>query len=1792
MTPEERQAENRRKLREASGGARPARPAPASPFAGITGYGLDAPQAQPWQTPAPAGDPLASLPAPPPRRRLDLMPNDPMAEAPAPFPVVDDAYQRQAQDNIARQSAQRAADDYSPLTPEWGWLDLGAAFASSHGQRIGDEFSANVMGDAGARNRLDVRNRREDRAREQIGVDVLDDTPFLRTIGEAMSAHEAQAGPRSPLDRIGEAGSLIWRGGSDFGRESAYNYALADARAERARIDERFSDYAEADTQARRSAADEAMVTTSGGLEFIPGVGLIDVGASIARAPLRAGFRAAGAETPELLRAPAVEALGAPGALTREARDVRNVALAGGAGGIATDAIDGNMGDDPLASVIGAGAAAALARNLTPGLAARAAASADDPLEGVTAHYRPSDQTEVFIEPDGRVVARYQGGYEASAGAPEEVAAALADGSGREALRMWRGVESALAEDIATNARPQYRWEPGNERLADFYRNAMRSRTPEGYVFAEAPDGTMTLTRADASPSTGDLQPEAVLANRGGDDPLDFPDFGTPSPNAGARAAEQAPDAGRGAGETASMAPDGGAGAGGRALSAEARGPLVRELREHDFPVPDGEISLPTQRVPISDIRTMAPRGDGLDADTLRDYGARETAAPPLLVRRDRNGWHLIDGNHRLEIARRRGQTEIEVQDASSLFAQPPATGDVDPLAGVALPGARDRQPPDIQARGGRGIPGYETRTHSGAGGSIEYEIRPDGWHITRINLEDGAMADGRGAALFDELNAAAQARGQSVMMGQRHARGSAPLDNVNGPSGDRPNMRRTGDEPSAYKAAAWGRILSAMEDIARENGGRLPTLYRDEVAARTGYAPGYIQEAVTDMRQGRYGEAMRSRAGAINEAPPGPTNVNQAAIDRMVGEGLKPPEIFERLNVIREELGLEPTTLASVRVQVSRAQARRRAAQAAQPDPLRTDLTQTVYHATTDQVEGPLRGDGSLGPGAYAMRDPEDAADWFLRDDEGNFLPGASIVPERVPSLDRYVPLSRLENDLFEAVQRRGWDMDDPRVTSELQPALIERYRKQGFVGIHDPDYAGGTGQIVTWDASNRRAPWARMSERNKGSSDPLAALPFAIAGGGATALALSPEAEASDGGDGSSDWAVPALGGVATAAAIYALTRGRGRPARVTREAEIADELGEAIGPRPRVSNSEDVGQGWRMLTFPDDSVGLENARGEFVTFKSRDDAMRYLAGETGAADQEIARLSARVNDAGSPFDDWIGADGAVMDAGPSRREMLPDLIRRQRTIDGSIDPERLTPNTATMDEIIEVGRDPEMSRALPQVFDDMLGHFAVGKGAENAPLLNIALPVGAGLGALALADNADAQGSEINPGDLTGAEVLPDTRETTEMEDGTLRHSVVVLLPDGREVRRVMDQDPRTMAFSAPRFYAIELEPQSSPRTTTPYLEPGGSLNPDRIDQSAGAPRETTRRYPPPEPERDGGEEMLRIPLSVLAGLGARRLVGRGGGRLTQDVATGLGAVAGDYAMGGDPLEGLAVGGAAALGARGIDEFGPDFLRQTDDAILGRNRDFRARRDLFAYDLSNEAPRVRGTSVEADPLDHYRYVIADDGRLVAIDEGLEQGLSRDLAPVAPSPRQQFLDQTPTEQLRWMNEVEPPARAVEDSRADWNEVTRVAPWESVDADPARVARGRELQAGSRAGALAPPSAPMLPPPSASPIDGLPPMNRARKRPIAEDTPANVVRRARTRPGRETFGGFIDEAARQGITIARGRNQTETARNIIKAARENPSLNALAQKWGLGVLLSLGAVGAEVANDPLFAVN
>lgn len=93
---------------------------------------------------------------------------------------------------------------------------------------------------------------------------------------------------------------------------------------------------------------------------------------------------------------------------------------------------------------------------------------------------------------------------------------------------------------------------------------------------------------------------------------------------------------------------------------------LRRELRDHEFDVPATMPPLPEIEVPVGSLRQG--QIGALDRADARRYASMSTEAPPILVRRDRNGWHIIDGNRRAAAAQMRGDGTVRAIDASDLF--------------------------------------------------------------------------------------------------------------------------------------------------------------------------------------------------------------------------------------------------------------------------------------------------------------------------------------------------------------------------------------------------------------------------------------------------------------------------------------------------------------------------------------------------------------------------------------------------------------------------------------------------------------------------------------------------------------------------------------------------------------------------------------------------------------------------------------------------------------------------------------------------------------------------------------------------------------------------------------------------------------------------------------------------------------------------------------------------------------------------------------------------------------------
>jgi len=126
----------------------------------------------------------------------------------------------------------------------------------------------------------------------------------------------------------------------------------------------------------------------------------------------------------------------------------------------------------------------------------------------------------------------------------------------------------------------------------------------------------------------------------------------------------------------------------------------------------------------------------------------------------------------------------------------------------------------------------------------------------------------------------------------------------------------------------------------------------------------------------------------------------------------------------------------------------------------------------------------------------------------------------------------------------------------------------------------------------------------------------------------------------------------------------------------------------------------------------------------FKHRLAMTSDLEGKTAPVDR--FRIAGERVEANMPHNEINDLDRWRGDRG----EMLDDLIRRERTIDGSYGGAPVE-RPMTMGSIIDMGTDPKLSPHYDEFAQGYLGHFGVGGSAQHAPLLGAVLTAGAGGG-----------------------------------------------------------------------------------------------------------------------------------------------------------------------------------------------------------------------------------------------------------------------------------------------------------------------------------------------------------------------------------------------------------------------------------------------------------------------------
>lgn len=1107
---------------------------------------------------------------------------------------------------------------------------------------------------------------------------------------------------------------------------------------------------------------------------------------------------------------------------------------------------------------------------------------------------------------------------------------------------------------------------------------------------------------------------------------------------------------------------------------------------------------------------------------------------------------------------------------------------------------------------------GAGLRRIEGPEGFIEYEVRPDGWHIRGVNVAEG----GDGQALVTRFLQAADAEGAQVLAGQRHAPGSRRLgemgsaptsewDGVFAPPRKPPSRRRGGQGGNAD--------VPVDENANRLAGNDTPTEtvhYWNRSRARNEIING-LREQLGVNEQGGAGRGRRSQGSAEHVAailrgeqplPDGSfVNPPHPEVTRSTVLGVwKRARDSDMADVARAAPETDEAAAARLGIPVERYRAisaQRRGAEApleeprATPEPRRTDLPTTGYHATVARVDGPLiEGEGGLGRGAYHSTDP-DIADWLITDDAGNYVEGANIVPERLPALSRYARFDDVQSRVARLAERRGVNPDDANAMLAIQDEVREALQREGYVGIRNDEYAGGAGELVTWDASNRRAPWARMSERNRDSSDPFAGVALTLgAGAGGAALFASDSAEAGDGGEsGGMDW-LPAAGGAGTLAALgalYALRRPRGTP-RLGRGADTAAQLAreerighEALPHLTHLDEAERV-EALNILRSVDEE-GFDEAlailRGEGEARSARIDS------PTSQADYEASIYQGAEDLGVDEFEAIAGPRNIDLDA-PNARELFADEWLRNFPYEGAVNDHRAAASQAS-DAIW--GLSPE---ARAQVADRLGVSPSQAAEAFTAPiprgerLNSVAAPLAVG------ALGAGSAAALFGGGEAEAASGRDDGEPLTAME-AIERYGLASDYFNSDEWLTVpTDSVPsasggRVVATDG-EYFIVEMSGRLFKFHRFRDFDP--SINAATVsDQLVGevVPANRAHRFEPNTPPQDwldsvsDGQSTLddvsaleRLGMSGVALLGSRTLLGRAPPVL-RDIGAGLAAGSVDYALGGDADEAAVVGGLSALASRGgqsidnaVADASANWARRLDPA-------WRAERDAFARTLSDEAPRVRGMRLQEDPFDHGVYGEVEGVRgLVPAEEMLEQGFARDFAPVELSPRQQFLQAPPVEQQVWLDS------AARRAPSDW----------LVPDD-----RGR-LAVSSREAVTPPPAAPEAP---RDPFQGPRDYRVTPEDMIADPEGRGALLFNRAKGPSRAANELAAIADEFGVEVVRGPrggvNGKRTGANLLRAINEtggesSPIMRVLRERGLLAAVLAAGAVASEAAQDPFAA--
>lgn len=1498
------------------------------------------------------------------------------------------------QASLARLRGEVAEDEYSPLGPDWGWIDPLAGLAIAGGKAGVDSLMSPF--DEGARER--TQNRREYLADAGIGAldfnlgnsgdqdwgaksDFWADREGAENIGDwilGRPGHERRLDRQQllgdvdaqsqgipvlpditvegtdvgPLRSVGAAASDLWRGPSEAARASRRDavtgFAMEDALRE-AGDEEGAAAY---ERQARHAAAADVAITGSGALELAPGIGLVDAALGAGRFGARQVLRATGgreAQIPHYL-APrdwspteafagrADEPLHDPGLLTRQSESWRLPTAVTAVGAVAADqAMDGDFGD--LNQLGGGAALTAGALRVAPQVLRGGAelvgrALGRDPLGDIAPRAEAGAARK--LEGGARV---YEDGYARTTVDPNgrvshtyQGGYESGGGSAGEAVSSMRSALRALEQDIEETGRPSYSWTPG---LAD-QQDPRLAQFYRDYFESHTPAGYVFSESDDG----------VMHLNRVVDAEA------TPAPQRRFEAAVRDPETGQ-----------------------------VYTGQDHVEAIDSAPEAARARLQALYDAPTEDPNAIGFVVDG--QFMGREEGMAALRERAGRRPVRIGEQVNRdgsvtpaSPIDWENGSTRLPADDEwfNTLAGRPtPPRMNIVPEGGVPGRSADDMlRTRDALDEFERRIADLQQVKDLGARIG-EYLDRPapldalpppsSAAPTPPRQVSAPVTPDRESAAILARMREEEQALRDAVSgMRARPPRSDMlPPDGIPGATAD--DMLR--DAPDAGSGGA-GQNVGFPREPAR-SGNVLPPSPLDDMLRRMNIDPMRIP-----YENRRAMEYMLTKYGG--DTPDGRMWLERYLVntwDRHGGgematfnlpEGQRPPAPVEG-PIIEGELAQSAPDGGS--------------AQAGRVSAYEAD----VYRGQNAQFGDEMR------PFAFFTTDPDYAA-WAVKvPSRGRGFAwenGATVHPGRV-RLNR--PRIVDADEQFPSPDPQYEYRTGQEIFESQDHATFRRWQDEGYDGAVLRPRDGEPDQIVTFDPQQTFTP----------RFGPTRAQPNA--GPRRLGDAVRSDAVPED---------LPPL-----------LARNPNTDEALARFRENEDQFRRALGNGEPPGNSA-VAR--RVGNVTADAQPTANAEGTAREPGSMLTDSRLNRDQNYAASRALDGLSPR---AIAEEMDTTAAYVRVLLA--KARALAPDLeIPRSvpgRALDGLTERARALRAQGLSYE--EIGDQLNMS---PTAVKSRVNGRRAGD-----PLDAIApLAIGGGAAALAFGDDAEAQDAEVLS-DGRMIEPLPDVDlsqgqwqgewSRTHLSDGSEALMRVIEGPDGQ---------PYTIIGVQGRSGQIDflgtVEPTEGP--PGPY-DPVGDVYEHAYDNS-----QMSEPYEPAPRDEEGRRQpaWLRPLLATGAGLATRGLVGRGAGRLTQDFVTGGAAAGADVALGGDWTEGLSTGLLTAAGARGADIVGEDLSRRLRthgrDAALLANPEFRARRDAFAETLPDDLPTVRVTETENY---HGEIQRPDEGLfggepfVVPGSEMAEQGYSYN-RPVAsmPTQREQFEQALPEQQLQWMEEAE----------------------------------------------------------------------------------------------------------------------------------------------------------------------